>query len=86
MRSIRQRAFSEDKIGDYQWMAAQASGHFADKAGKWYDGLEQSVKDDWLLLERALLSKYGRKAIESDSDESDEVDRCVSVVLSIWSR
>lgn len=56
--AIRQRAFSEGKIKDNDWALALASVSFARGALRWFTTLDDSIQNDWVLLQKALLARF----------------------------
>ncbi|KAG8893961.1 hypothetical protein FRB99_001604, partial [Tulasnella sp. 403] len=58
IRYIRQRAFSEGKDRDYDWMARFAATCFAGDALAWHVSLDEDTQNDWKLLEKALVKHF----------------------------
>lgn len=60
--AIRGRALAEGKHRDNQWIAYFASSCFVGDALYWYEGLDESIQEDWKLLRPAILERFGRKS------------------------
>jgi hypothetical protein len=46
------------KRKDSAWIANGVDGCFSGEALRWHAQLDGEIKDDWTLLERALLERY----------------------------
>jgi len=57
--SVRQRAIAERKDEDEKWMAKFASSCFSRDALRWHARLDPTTRNDWNLLQEALLSRFG---------------------------
>ncbi|KAG8897100.1 hypothetical protein FRB99_008454, partial [Tulasnella sp. 403] len=58
VRMVRQRAIDQGKESDSQWIARFASFSLEGEALRWYSSLNDTVQDDWRLLQRAIFDKY----------------------------
>lgn len=65
---IRLRAMAAGKVRDKEWIADIAGTAFVGDALRWYAELDEDVQEDWLLLRRALLSKYPPPEIRHEYD------------------
>lgn len=55
---VRQRALSEGKLQDKQWILNFASACFVRDALRWHASLDARIQDDWALLQKALLARF----------------------------
>ena len=73
--AVRQRAFAKDKLDDARWTATLAASCFFGEALRWHVALDNSTKNDWELLQKALFAKYPPvpsvpwKAVDLDVDD-----------------
>ena len=58
---VKHRAFKEGKSRDNAWMADLAGLYFYGDALVWYEGLDDSVQQDWEKLKAELIMEYGQK-------------------------
>ncbi|KAG8919377.1 hypothetical protein FRC01_001315, partial [Tulasnella sp. 417] len=58
LRRVRKVAFEKGKHKDGDWMAGYASTCFEGEALKWYEELDEEIRDDWNQLRKALLERF----------------------------
>lgn len=68
LQRIRRIAFREGQSRNSPWIADLAALHFSGDALKWYEGLDDSTQQDWNLLKRAVVTKYGNEPDETRAD------------------
>jgi len=56
--AVQERAFSEGKQRDGQWVADFASARFTGDALRWFATLDDDAQDNWKQLRKALLLRY----------------------------
>ncbi|KAG8991019.1 hypothetical protein FRB90_001494 [Tulasnella sp. 427] len=56
--AVRQKALSERKQRDDNWIADFASTCFVGDALRWYEDLDESIQNDWRKLRTALLAQW----------------------------
>lgn len=64
LQQVRRTAFKEGKSRDAAWMADLAVLHLSGDALMWFETLSDDVQQDWNLLKRAIIQKYGGKGDE----------------------
>lgn len=55
---MRKRAFEEGKEDDDAWIARYVATRVVGVALRWHASLDRSVRDDWELLQQAMLAKF----------------------------
>jgi len=68
--AVRRKAFAEGKQLDNQWIAQFAAISFSGKALRWHNGLDEATRQDWGLLEKAMLLEY----TSDDKEKKDKGD------------
>ncbi|KIO17952.1 hypothetical protein M407DRAFT_32367 [Tulasnella calospora MUT 4182] len=63
--AIKKRAYSKGKHQDNAWIRDFVSICFAKKALRWYVRLDPETRNDWELLQRAILDEYEETSIPS---------------------
>ncbi|KIO28416.1 hypothetical protein M407DRAFT_22462 [Tulasnella calospora MUT 4182] len=63
--AIKKRAYSKGKHKDNVWITEFISICFAKKALRWYIRLDPETRNDWELLQRAILDEYEEISIPS---------------------
>lgn len=61
IRAVRKAAFAQQKLDDSKWMAQFASICLEGDALRWHTKLDNATKNEWPLLEAALLQQYPRE-------------------------
>jgi len=56
---VRRYARAHGRSGDHNWTANQVQACFIDQALSWHVSLDSEIQDDWKLLERAVLERFG---------------------------
>ncbi|KAG9025193.1 hypothetical protein FS837_005057 [Tulasnella sp. UAMH 9824] len=59
LQRIRSIAFDKGKSRDAAWMADIFPLHLSGNASKWFEDLDDQTQQDWNLLKRAFIDKYG---------------------------
>jgi hypothetical protein len=62
---VREHAHEQEKEEDNIWIARFAGRCMADKALRWHIRLDEATRQDWSLLERALIARF----CEPEEDE-----------------
>ncbi|KAG8925272.1 hypothetical protein FRC01_010419, partial [Tulasnella sp. 417] len=57
IHEVNIRAFKTGKLKDQEWITTFASVSFAGKALRWYRRLPRQTRQDWELLQEAILEK-----------------------------
>lgn len=65
LKRVRGAAFRQGRSRDSEWMADMASLHISGDALKWYESLDDDVRQDWSLLRKAIIGKYGDGSTEA---------------------
>ena len=56
--AVRQRAFTEWKMNDPEWMLQLATASFSGDALRWLLSLDSDTQGDWTNLQLAMLEEY----------------------------
>lgn len=64
----RSQAFEKGKHEDPKWMASFAGTCFSGLTLRWHSQLDNSVKQDWALLEPALLERFPAVSISEKTE------------------
>ncbi|KAG9027427.1 hypothetical protein FS837_004281, partial [Tulasnella sp. UAMH 9824] len=67
IRAVNIQAFKAQKLKDTEWIAGFASTGFAGKALRWYRRLPMATRQDWELLQEAILDHEWKEDLESPS-------------------
>ncbi|KAG8892143.1 hypothetical protein FRB99_002922, partial [Tulasnella sp. 403] len=70
INAIRSKAYEEGKDEDPRWMARYAATCFIGSALRWHIKLDKEIRNDWALLEDALIDKYPPVEEEISSEET----------------
>lgn len=81
--AIRGRALAEGKHRDNQWIAYFASSCFVGDALYWYEGLDESIQEDWKQLRPAILERFGRKSQHPASPPSSAMIPSSAIATAI---
>ncbi|KAG8976843.1 hypothetical protein FRB90_009022, partial [Tulasnella sp. 427] len=65
--TLRRAGLAQEKLRDNDWMAGLASSYLTGDALYWFEGLEQSVQNDWNQLRPALLARFGRGGLTASA-------------------
>lgn len=68
IQSIRSHVFEKGKHEDQKWMASYAATCFSGPALRWHTQLDNNVKQDWALLETALLERFPAAPISEKTE------------------
>lgn len=58
IHAIRAKAFSEGKDSDQDWILRLVTAFLTRDALRWHVELEPSIRNDWWLLQKALLARF----------------------------
>ncbi|KIO21935.1 hypothetical protein M407DRAFT_28493 [Tulasnella calospora MUT 4182] len=73
LQRIRSLAFEKGKSRDAAWMADLFSLHLSGNASKWFENLDDQTQQDWNLLKRAFIGKYGDAKLRvAEADRGNE--------------
>ncbi|KAG8894527.1 hypothetical protein FRB99_001199 [Tulasnella sp. 403] len=83
IQNIRRYAFSQGKLKDNEWMALFASTCLSGKALRWHKKLDKETKENWDLLETALLEKWSTGDSDPDNPSFSGADSIIPCAASI---
>lgn len=66
IRAVYTYALENDKTDDNRWIAAYAATRLLGKALRWFSRQDKTVKQDWSVLQVALLDQYPPSDDEED--------------------
>lgn len=58
VRDVRRRARAADKDCDNDWIIRLVSACLAGDALRWHFSLDREIRNDWELLQQAMLARY----------------------------
>lgn len=64
---VRQRALDEGKAEDNKWIIQTVTASFVGAALRWHATLDAEVRDDWILLQRAMFLQYPAPEMREES-------------------
>ncbi|KAG8912385.1 hypothetical protein FRC00_004621 [Tulasnella sp. 408] len=70
IRSVMKAAKAAGRLRDNSWIADEVSVAFAGNALRWYIGLDDETRNDWMRLQRAIVQNYPAAPQRSLRDSS----------------